>query len=190
MQEYEGVLRAANAEVGVAVADFLPQIGLTSIFGTRSDELSNLTDAEGDEVWAIAGSVTGSIFQGGLRFYRWRSSKRAWEEAKSRYEQVVQNAFREVSDVLVLREKLALERVERDNAVQASRESVRLSRVRYDGGLAGYFEVLDSQQQLFPVEVAQAQSRLAEQLAIVELYRALGGGWEQPTPASATPGAP
>jgi multidrug efflux system outer membrane protein len=187
VQEYEGILRAANAEVGVAVADFLPRIGLTGIFGTRSDELSKLTDAEGDEVWALAGSVTGSIFQGGFKFYRWRAAKRYWEEAKASYEQVVLNAFREVSDVLVLREKLALERIERDNAVQASRESVRLSRVRYDGGLAGYFEVLDAQQLLFPVEVAQAQSRLAEQLAIVELYRALGGGWQQPVPASAAP---
>jgi multidrug efflux system outer membrane protein len=185
--ESEGILRAANARVGVAVADFLPRIGLTGIFGTRSDELSNLTDAEGDEVWALAGSVTGPIFQGGLRFYNWRAAKRAWEEAKASYEQIVLNAFREVSDVLVLREKLALESAERDNAVIASRESVRLSRVRYDGGLASYFEVLDSQQLLYPIEIQQAQTRLAQQLAVVELYRALGGGWEQPVPAAAPP---
>ncbi len=182
VQEYEGILRAANAEVGVAVTEFLPRIGLTGLFGTRSDELSNLTDADGTEVWALAGDVAGPIFQGGLRFYRWRAAKRAWEEAKASYEQIVLNAFREVSDVLVLREKLAAERVERDNAVNASRESVRLARIRYDGGLAGYFEVLDAQQELLPVEVEQARNRLAEQLAIVELYRVLGGGWEQPTP--------
>jgi multidrug efflux system outer membrane protein len=189
IQQAEGSLRAANARVGVAFADFFPRIGLTGVFGTRSNELEDLASA-GTDTWALVGTLAGPIFQGGLRWFRWRAAKQEWESARADYEATVLNAFREVSDVLALRERLALAREERARGVAAARDSVELSQVRYDGGLANYFEVLDAQLELFPAEIALAQTQLAEQLALVELYRTLGGGWQQPSPPAPAPPGP
>ena len=92
-------------------------------------------------------------------------------------------ALQEVSDALAAREKLALVRVEQERAVNALAESLEVARTRYMGGLSTYIEVLDAQQQLFPAENALAQTRRDELLALVQLYRALGGGWtEEPPP--------
>jgi multidrug efflux system outer membrane protein len=101
-----------------------------------------------------------------------------WEETKAFYKQTVITAFAEVSNVLTAQTKFAEARAEQERAVRAYQESVRLSLLRYNSGLAGYFEVLDAQQQLYPAEVALAQVQLSELLTVVTLYRALGGGWQ------------
>jgi len=175
----EEALVATNASIGESIADFFPRIGLTSFYGGQSLELSQLATA-GAGVWSLAAVVSGPLFQGGNLFYRWRFSKAAYEEALAAYERSVLVAFQEVSNTLVAREKLALVRTDQARAVAAYQESVRLALVRYRGGLSDYVEVLDAQQQLFPAELTLARVDLARRVTLVQLYRALGGGWGLP----------
>jgi multidrug efflux system outer membrane protein len=175
--EAEELIRSSNAQVGVAVANFFPRIGLTSLYGGQSSDLDNIVKTPG-VVWAIAGSMIGPIFQGGRLTEAYRAQIADWEAAKANYAQTVINALREVSDALIAREKLEEVRDEQIVQVDALRESVRLALLRYNGGLATYFEVLEAQQQLFPAELALARTDRDRLLAVVDLYRALGGGWQ------------
>lgn len=172
----ESRLVATNARIGQAIAEFFPRIGLTAAYGSQSLELRDFASA-GASVWSLAAVASGPIFQGGNLFYRWRFSKAAFDEARAAYEKTVLVAFAEVSNALVARERLAASRAAQARAVGALHESVRLSLVRYRGGLSNYVEVLDAQLQLFPAENALARIELARRVSLVQLYRALGGGW-------------
>ncbi len=167
---------AANARVGVAMGNFLPRIGLTAVYGGASDELHDLVTGSAS-LWNVLGEVAGPLFQGGLRLSQYRAQKSAWEEAKARYEQTVLTALAEVSDALVAQQKLAQERTQRERQVKALSEAVDLSLLRYRQGLAGYYEVLDAQQQLFPAQRLLARVQRDQLDVVVRLYRALGGGW-------------
>jgi multidrug efflux system outer membrane protein len=167
---------ATNALVGVSIANFLPRIGLTTLYGGQSTELENVVKGVGN-VWSVGGSLLGPLFQGGRLYYSYKGSVAAWEEAKLAYEQTVLNALGEVSNSLVARQKLAESRVELERQVAALQSSVHLATVRFTGGLASYYEVLEAQQQLFPAENSLARTQLDQLLAVVQLYRALGGGW-------------
>ena len=167
---------AANALVGVAVADFLPRIGLTTLYGGQSSEIGNVVKGPGN-IWAIGAGLTGPLFQGGRLYYSYKGNVAAWEEAKLNYQQTLLNALGEVSDTLVARQKFAQSRVELERQVVALQESVRLATLRFTGGLATYYEVLEAQQQLFPAENSLARTELNQLVAVVQLYRALGGGW-------------
>jgi multidrug efflux system outer membrane protein len=190
--EAEQILVAANARVGESIATFLPRIGLTSFFGHQSNELSEFVGGS-SRAWSVAGTFTGPLFQGGRIWSLFKASKAEREAATRQYDQAVLNAMREVSDALVAWERLAIARRAQAQAVDAYAEAVRLSFVRYWGGLASYFEVLEAQQLLFPAENRLAQIELARLRALVQLYKALGGGWsidEQPVanePASPEP---
>lgn len=175
----EQIVVATNARIGQSIADFFPRIGLTAAYGSQSLELRDFA-AAGSSVWSLAAVAAGPIFQGGNLYYRWRFSKESFAEAVSAYEQSVLVAFQEVSNTLVAREKFAEARDDQARAVDALRESVRLSLVRYRGGLSSYIEVLDAQQQLFPAELTLARLELGRRVALVQLYRALGGGWGVP----------
>ncbi|MHC1730293.1 MAG: efflux transporter outer membrane subunit [Syntrophobacteraceae bacterium] len=177
IRQTEQVLRAANAQIGVSMANFFPQIGLTTFFGKVSPELSAFT-AGSSNLWAVAGTMTGPIFQGGALVAQYRQSKAIWEEARLRYEQTALNAFQEVSNSLVSREKFELARIQQSRAVDAYNEAVQVSTKRYVAGKASYYEVLQNQQQVFPAETLLAQTELNRLLVIVQLYKALGGGWQ------------
>ena len=183
IRQAEQTLIAANARVGVAQANFFPRIGLIGLFGGASGDIENVVKSSGN-IWSIAGQMIGPIIQGGRLSSLYQSSISQWEQAKLRYEQSVITAFQEVSNALINQQKLAEVRKQQERAVAALQESVRLSTLRYSGGFAGYFEVIESQQQLFPTEIALAQTRRDQLIAVVQLYRALGGGWtayaEQP----------
>ena len=191
--EAEEGLHAANARVGESMANFLPRIGLTSFYGRQSAELSQLLES-GSLAWAAAGALTGPIFQGGRNWYLFKASKAEREAALRGYEQSVLVALQEVSNALVARDRLAEAREDQARAVAAYEESVRLSQVRFWGGLASYFEVLDSQQLLFPAENRLARIELGRLLALVQLYKALGGGWSvdalPPAPVAPTTPTP
>ncbi len=192
VRQAEDNLRAANAEVGVAIADFFPRIGLTALYGGQSTELETVVKGPGN-IWQIAASIAGPLFQGGRLIGQYKSSVASWEAQKAQYEQTVLTSLREVSDALVDAEKLQGVRDQRAIAVKALKEASDLATIRYTGGLATYFEVLEAQQQLFPAETDLAQTQRDELLAVVELYRALGGGWsnsEQEVPLDAFPGWP
>jgi multidrug efflux system outer membrane protein len=177
LRQAEQYVRSANANVGVAMAEFFPKIGLTAFAGKVSPELSAFT-AGSANAWSLAANATGPIFQGGALRAQYRQAKAAWDQACLQYEQTALNALQEVAGALITREKLDAMREQQARAVAAYSEAVEISMERYVTGTAQYFEVLDSQLQLFPAENTLAQIELSRYLAIVQLYRALGGGWQ------------
>jgi multidrug efflux system outer membrane protein len=181
IQQAEQALVAANAEVGVALASFFPRLGLTSLYGGQSSELENVVKSAGN-VWAIGGTITGPLFQGGRLLANYRVSSAAWDEAVERYLQATLRAFAEVSNALVAQHKLKAVRADRNETVKELQTSVTLSLQRYNDGIASYFEVLEAEQQLFPAELALARTQRDELIAVVDLYRTLGGGWQFAVP--------
>jgi len=186
IRQAEQTLIAANAQIGVVEANFLPRIGLAGLYGGVGTEIENVVKSKGN-IWMVTGELAGPLFQGGRIYETYRGAWAQWEEVKLQYEQAVITALQEVSNALIGQQKLAAARTEQERAVAAFQESVRLSTLRYTGGLAGYFEVIDAQQQLFPAENTLAQIRRDQLLAVVQLYGALGGGWSGYAESIATP---
>lgn len=181
LRRVEQELVSANAQIGVAKALFFPQLSLTGFLGKASPELSALT-AGTSTIWQAGGALTGPIFQGGKIYQNYKASVAMAEEAKWRYEQSVIQAFQEVSTSLAALEKLAGAEVEQVRSVKALEKSVQISNDRYLYGLSSYFEILEAQQRLYPAQYTQAQIRLGRLLAYVQLYKALGGGWNLKDP--------
>jgi multidrug efflux system outer membrane protein len=176
IRQAEQLLIAANAGVGVAKADFFPRLSLTGLFGNVSPELGDLFSQ--GKTWSVGASLLGPIFQGGRIKRSYEVAQAQWQQARIQYEATTTNAFGEVSGALVDRTKLVETQRQRARAVAAYQEAVRLANVRYNSGLSAYFEVLEAQQQLFPAEISLAQTRRDQLVAVVNLYRALGGGWQ------------
>jgi outer membrane protein, multidrug efflux system len=172
----EQQVRAANAQVGVAIANFFPQIGLTALLGQASTPLSQITAASGN-VWSIAGNFAGPIYTGGALTAQKRQAVAAWQQTKLQYEQTALNAFTDVSNALISRQKFEAIRIEQMRSVSAYQQAVTVSLQRYSAGRASYFEVLDAQLQLYPEQNDLAQTELNRRLVVVQLYLALGGGW-------------
>ena|SRR5579859_958893 len=182
----EQQVRSANAQVGVATANFFPRIGLTALYGHASAPLSQLSSGQ-TLVWSVAGNMTGPLFHGGALIAARRETVAFWEETKLQYQQTALLAFQDVSNALISREKYEAIRTEQARSVQAYQESVKVSLQRYLAGKASYFEVLEAQQQLFPAENALATTELNRRIVIVQLYKALGGGWNLNNPDWAGP---
>ncbi len=180
LQVAEQDLVAANAAVGVAVASYFPTLSLTGLLGGLAPQVSNLF-GPGKE-WLIAPSLTGPTLQGLRLKYQKEARVAQWEQAKVHYEAAVTNAFGEVSTALSAYEKLADVEQRQARAVAAYQEAVRLSIHRYAAGLSSYIEVLEAQQQLFPAQNTLSQIRLSRLLTLVQLYKALGGGWKLEDP--------
>ena len=176
LRQSEQNLIAANANIGVAKANFFPTISLTGLLGGVSPQLSELT-ASG-KAWSIAGNLTGPIFTGGRLKNEYRASLAVHDQAKISFEKAVTQAFGEVSTSLSAHQQLLKAYREQLKSVEAYRESVQLSFIRYDSGLASYFEIVDAQIQLYPAESSSVSYDLGRKLAMVDLYRALGGGWK------------
>jgi multidrug efflux system outer membrane protein len=177
VRQAEQLLRSANAQVGVSVAEFFPKVGLTAFLGKVSPELSAFTLGSAN-AWGIAASGTGPLFEGGKLVGQYRQTKAAWGEATLAYRQTTLNAFREVSDALVSREQLVEIRQHQAHEVTALETAVKLSSERYVAGKASYYEVLEAQQQLFPSQLNLARTQRDQLLAVVTLYKTLGGGWQ------------
>jgi multidrug efflux system outer membrane protein len=177
----EQSLAAACAGIGVAKAAFFPTLSLTGFFGNVSPELSQIF-SEG-KTWSLSAGLLGPIFQGGQIKKNYEASKARYEQAKVLYEAAVSNSLSEVSVALVDRGKLVETERQRARTVGAFREAVRLANIRYASGLSAYFEVLDAQQQLFPAEISLAETHRDQLVAVVNLYKALGGGWPAEAPA-------
>jgi len=177
IRQAEQSLRSANAQVGVSVAEFFPKIGLTAFLGRVSPELSAFTLGSAN-AWGIAAEAAGPLFQGGRLVGQYHQAKAAWQEAELQYRQTILNAFKEVSDALVSRLELAVIRDHQARQVAALGTAVKLSSERYVAGKASYYEVLEAQQQLFPSQLNLARTQRDQLLAVVTLYKTLGGGWE------------
>lgn len=183
LREAEERLVAANAAVGVAKASQFPALSLTGLLGGVAPEVSQLF-GPGKE-WSVGPSLTGPAFQG-LRLQRQKDAAVAqWQQARIRWQASVAGAFGEVSTALVAYQKYAEAEKELAGAVDALKNAVALANLRYTAGLSNYLEVLDAQQQLFPAENALSLARLSRLLTLVQLYKALGGGWNLADPGSA-----
>jgi multidrug efflux system outer membrane protein len=178
IRQAENELAAATARIGVAKADYFPRVLLTGAAGAGGVRI--------DGSWfgptgllAIAPQLTLPIFNMGRIGAGVDSAEARAQEALIRYEQTIQQAFREVADALVEHAKRREFRIQQGLLVDSLRDAARLADIRYRGGVTSYLEVLDTERQLFDAELALAQAQRDELLALVRLYRALGGGWVQ-----------
>jgi outer membrane protein, multidrug efflux system len=199
LRQAEQLFVAANAAIGVAKANFFPVISLTALLGGVSPQLSGLVSS--GTQWSVGGGLAGPLFTGGRLKSEYRVAFAQRDQAQLFYEKSVTQAFGEVSTALSAHQNLAESLKEQARSVAAYQDSVRLSTVRYDSGLSSYFEVIDAKLNLFPAENALVQYDLGRKVALVSLYKALGGGWKlsdvdwtksaaSTPPAPATPAPP
>jgi multidrug efflux system outer membrane protein len=177
VQSAEQLLVAANANIGAAKALFFPTFSLSTTLGSISHEFSNIADKRA-AIWSVSGGFLQPIFQGWRLFWNYEATIARFDQAVAQYEKAAQNGFREVADALVTIDKLKDQRAELEAQVTALQNSSRLSRLRYDAGFSNYLEVLIADQDLFDAEIDLARTRGAQLNGVVQLYRALGGGWQ------------
>ncbi|MFM1770018.1 MAG: hypothetical protein RJA22_2547 [Verrucomicrobiota bacterium] len=185
----EQQLVAANADIGQARAAFYPQLTLTGVAGFQSVALSDLFSSPA-KTWQFGPAVTLPLFTGGRLRGNLQLAQARFQEALAAYRQSVQQAFREVSDGLIAYQRSQEFRAKQETRTLAHREATELASVRYQGGVTSYLEVLYNEQELFESELRLAQARRNELLSVIQVYRALGGGWTSPTPAAPTRPAP
>jgi multidrug efflux system outer membrane protein len=173
----EQKLVSANAMIGVARAAYYPRISLTGLLGSQSSQLSNLFSSP-TGVWQFVPQLAQPIFTGGRTRSTVQLSTAQEQQALIQYERVIQTAFREVSDALVQYEKVREIRATQEQLVSTLQDRSRLSYIRYRGGVDTLLNALDADRDLFAVEFDLAQTRRNELLTLVQLYKALGGGWE------------
>jgi len=178
IREAEAQLMAANASIGVAKAAYFPNISLTGVGGFQSIPLSQLfTGPYG--MWNFTGQLAQPLYAGGTLRSGVLFAKAQQQEAALNYQQTIQQAFREVSDALIAYEKDHEFLRQQESLTYSAKDASRLSDVRYRGGASSYLEVLDSNTRTYAAELTLAQAELSEMLDYVQLYRALGGGWQK-----------
>ncbi len=168
---------AANASIGVAKAAYFPQITLTGSLGGQSSKLSNLFSGP-NGTWSFVPEITQPIFTAG----RLRSGVRLAEAQRDQslvaYERSIQTAFSEVSNALIAHQRTREARIEQERLVGALEDRKRLAYLRYEGGVDTQLNALDADRDLFNAELTLAQTRYSELVSVVQLYKALGGGWQ------------
>lgn len=177
IRQAEQTLVAANANIGAAKAQYFPQITLTGLLGVQSRQLSNLFTGAGRNFNIVPGATL-PIFEAGRIRNNVRLTEAEKLEAVATYEKAIQTAFREVADALIGYRKTAEQRAQEELLVKALRDTDRLSKIRYQGGIDSYLQVLDAERNLFSGELGLARLRRDELVSVVTLYRALGGGWQ------------
>jgi multidrug efflux system outer membrane protein len=177
VHEAEQNLVAANAEIGVARAAYFPDIALTATAGYESPALTNLFTGPAG-VWNMAASLTQPIFQGGRLKSNVRLAQAQRDQMVLTYQQTIQGAFRDVSNALVAYRKDQELRVQQQHLYESAQDAARLSQVRFKAGTADYLEVLTNETNSFSAELGLAQAQGNELIALVQVYQALGGGWQ------------
>jgi multidrug efflux system outer membrane protein len=174
----EQALVAANANIGVAKAAYFPQISLSGLVGGESSQLTSLFSAP-NRTWNFVPQITQPIFAGGRIKSNVRLAKAQYDQAEVAYEKAIQTAFREVSDALIAHERTRESRLEQEKLVKALENRKRAAYVRYQGGVDTLLNALDADNDLFQAELTLAQTRYSELASVVQLYKALGGGWQE-----------
>ena len=177
IRQAEQTMISANAAIGVAVANFFPTVGLSTLYGGASSKIGNVVK-DSASLWNIAANVAGPIFQGGRLLESYRAQQAFWDQTIAEYRATIVQAFSEVADGLAAETRLAEQRTAKQSQVLALRDAVDLSLARYETGRSNYIEVLDAEEMLYPAETALAQTQRNQLLAVVSLYKALGGGWQ------------
>jgi multidrug efflux system outer membrane protein len=178
IRQAEQLMIAANAQIGVARAAYFPQISLTAAPGFQSSALSSLFSGPSG-LWTFSGSITQPIFTAGKIRSGVRLSEAQQQETVLVYQQTIQGAFRGVSDALVAYRKNQEFRAQQELLTRSAQDAAQLSSMRYQSGTTSYLEVLTNETNYFTAELGLAQARLNELLALVQIYQALGGGWQQ-----------
>jgi len=186
IRQAEQQIRAANAQVGVAIAEFFPKIGLSAFYGGASTDLSELT-SRSNVTHSLTADISGPIFTGGGLVANKRQAESIWRQAVLQYQQTALTAFREVADALNSRQKFGEAIVRQKRATDVAQQSVTLAVDRYQNGKSSYTEVLDAQTQLYSAQSDLAKLQFNQLSAFVQLYAALGGGWsatDKPIPTT------
>jgi multidrug efflux system outer membrane protein len=178
IRQAEQQLIAANAQIGVARSLYFPQIALTANSGYQSSALTALFTGPAG-FWTFGSTLAQPIFTGGRLRSNVRLAEAQQQEAVLFYQETIQGAFRDVSDALIAYRKTQAFREQQQLLVNSAQDATRLSHMRYSGGVASYLEVLTNDTNYFSAELNLVQAQLNELLALVQLYRGLGGGWEQ-----------
>ena len=178
IQAAEQQLIEANAEIGVARAAYFPQISLSGLAGFQSDALTHLFSGPAG-TWTYGGSLVQPIFTAGRIRSNVKLAEAQQQASLLTYQQTIQGAFRSVSDALVARRKSQEFRAQQESLFASAQDAARLSHMRYNGGVTGYLEVLTNETNAFTAELELVQAQLNEYLSSVQLYEALGGGWQQ-----------
>jgi multidrug efflux system outer membrane protein len=181
IRQAEQILIAANADIGVAKAQFFPQISLTGSGGGSfgRDSLFSSKNTTQLGIWSYGAQVSQPIFTGGALKGNLHLAESEQRQALTAYKEAIQHAFGDVSDALIGYEKLHEVRMRQQDTVADLQETVRISTLRYKGGTTTYLEVLDGQRSLYGAELTLASARADEYRSLVQLYKALGGGWQQ-----------
>jgi outer membrane protein, multidrug efflux system len=181
IRQAEQTLIAANAEIGVAKAAFFPQISLSGSTGGSFGEtsLAGVTSGATSGLWSYAAGLAQPIFTGGRLRSTLHLAESQEREALIAYRQTIQKAFGEVSDALIGYQKTREFRARQEQSVKTLQEAVRISRLRYRGGITTFLEVLDNERSLYSAQLTLAQVQTSEYESLVTLYRTLGGGWQQ-----------
>ncbi|MGC1463377.1 MAG: efflux transporter outer membrane subunit [Terracidiphilus sp.] len=177
IQQAEATLIAANAQIGVARAQFFPNLSISASGGVGGDSLSSLFDPASKTIYGI-GSLAQPLFEGGKLRGQLQLSQQTKEEMVLNYQKTIAGAFRDVSNALIALDKQRAYREQQEKLVDAAKDATRLARLRYQGGSTGYLEVLTTDSNLFAAQLQLVNAQQGEALALVELYGALGGGWQ------------
>jgi outer membrane protein, multidrug efflux system len=177
IQQAEAELVAANANVGVAKAQLFPQVSLSAMSGVASSQLKGLVDGK-NAYWLASGNLTQTIFDGGRLRSNLRLSEAQKQEDVLVYQRTIKQAFQNVSDALIGLQKFREFREQEANLTASAQDATRLARLRYSGGSTGYLEVLTNDTNYYTAQLNLAVAQENEALSIVQLYSALGGGWQ------------
>jgi multidrug efflux system outer membrane protein len=177
IQQAEATLIAANAQIGVARAQFFPNLSISGSGGVGGDSLSGIFDPAGKTIYGI-GTLTQPLFEGGKLRGQLQLSQETQKEMVLNYQKTIAGAFRDVSNALIALNKQRAYREQQEKLVEAAKDATRLARLRYQGGSAGYLEVLTTDSNLFAAQLNLVTAQQGEALALVQLYGALGGGWQ------------
>ncbi len=177
IQQAEQTLVAANAQIGVARAQFFPQLSISASGGLGGNEFSNLFDPSGKTIYGI-GTLAQPIFEGGKLRGQLNLAKDTQQEMVLNYQKTIAGAFRDVSNALVALNKQRAYREQQEKLVASAQDATRLARVRYQGGATAYLEVLTTDSNLFSAQLNLVSAEQGEALTLVQLYSALGGGWQ------------
>jgi multidrug efflux system outer membrane protein len=192
LRQVEHELHAQTANIGAAKALLYPRIALTGSYGWATTDIENVFDAPA-RAWSLAANLLQPIFNAGRNRRRVEITESQQRQALYAYERAILQAFREVEDTLVGYRKAGEQRVSQASRVGAERKVLELAEARYRGGVANYLEVLDAQRSLFNAELDEVQAVSSHLVALIRLYKALGGGWpaeaSAPQAAGAVPGA-
>src|SRR6266404_300610 len=189
LREAEQNLVAANANVGVAKANLFPTITLTAAGGSQSSALSDLFRGP-TRTWSVAGGLLQPLLSSQRNLYQVDLANAQKRQALLQYQQSIQTAFREVSDALIARQKYAEFQVAQQAQVDAQRKANTIALARYRVGYSSYFDVINADRDLFTAELSLSGAHLNTLLSLVQLYRAVGGGWQTPVPPSASARTP